>query len=188
MAKAPQIPPIDQGTETGVIAETLEDVCSVYGVPSPPPLYWSLAASPTVLTGTWKLSVDIMNRGELPETLKQLIFLAVSTARRCEYCELVYMALCKVSGVAQSEVRAVMEDLDKVTPARTRAILRFAVKSAMAVHSLTDEDYDELRRLGLSDSELLEVMSTAATAVYFNILADGMQVEVDDTIRTILES
>lgn len=188
MTKAPQIPPIAQGTETGAVAETLEDVCSVYGVPAPPPLYWSLAASPTVLTGTWKLSVDVMNRGELPETLKQLIFLAVSAARRCEYCELVYAALCKVSGVSQSEVRAVMEDLDSVTPARTRAILRFAIKSATAVQSLADEDYDELRQLGLSNSELLEVMAVAATATYFNILADGMQVEVDDTIRTILES
>ncbi|MFT4928481.1 MAG: AhpD family alkylhydroperoxidase, partial [Phenylobacterium sp.] len=98
------IPP--DAADNPQVNDIFTQVKQVYGVPETPPLYQSLANSPNVLQGTWCLSTAVMDKGELPTAVKQIIFLAVSSARGCSYCELVYSALCKIDGISGEQIKA----------------------------------------------------------------------------------
>ncbi len=184
----PKISALKENEKTPDILDIFSEIEKTYGVPDTPPLYTSLANSPTVLKGTWNLSLEVMEKGLLPTAIKQVIFLAVSSARKCQYCEQVYTALCKIDGISGDQIIAAAQSLEDITPKRTQAIVSFAVKTSLDIHNLTDEDYEKLKKHGLNEKEILEIIATTGLATYFNILADGMQVDVDDTIREVLKS
>lgn len=184
----PQIAAPDNIDDNPEVRDIFSQIKRTYGVPQTPPLYQSLANSPNVLKGTWGLSTEVMEKGVLPTAVKQIIFLAVSSARGCSYCELVYSALCKIDGISGDQIQAAVDSLEELQPIRTRDIVKFAIKAAIDTNNLVDEDYECLQRYGLDDSEILEIIAVAGLATYFNILADGMKVSVDEMILQVLEN
>ncbi len=78
---------------------------------------------------------------------------------------------------------AVGNDLGTLTPERVQAILSFGLKAAMSSKDLNEADYDKLRKMGVSDSEMVEIVALAGLGVYLNIIADGLKIEVDDMIK-----
>ncbi len=184
----PQIAAPDNIDDNPEVRDIFSQIKRTYGVPQTPPLYQSLANSPNVLKGTWGLSTEVMEKGVLPTAVKQIIFLAVSSARGCSYCELVYSALCKIDGISGDQIQAAVDSLEELQPLRTRDIVKFAIKVATDINNLVDQDYECLHRYGLDDSEILEIIAVAGLATYFNILADGMKVSVDEMILQVLEN
>ena len=49
--------------------------------------------------------------------------------------------------------------------------------------SLTDDDYDKLRRHGLTQSEIVEIVGMSALAVYANIIADATAMDPDEMFQ-----
>jgi alkylhydroperoxidase family enzyme len=86
-------------------------------------------------------------------------------------------------GVDESMLAAVGNNLGSVTPERVQAIVAFGVKAAMSTGDLTDADYDKLRDMGISDSEIVEIVALSGLGVYLNIVADALKIEVDDMIK-----
>jgi alkylhydroperoxidase family enzyme len=64
-----------------------------------------------------------------------------------------------------------------------QAIVSFGVKAAMAPNDMTDADYDKLRNMGISDSEIVEIVALAGLGVYLNFVADALKIDVDDMIK-----
>jgi len=50
---------------------------------------------------------------------------------------------------------------------------------------LTDDDYDKLRRHGLPQSEIVEIVGMSALAVYANIIADATAMDPDEMFNSI---
>jgi hypothetical protein len=48
------------------------------------------------------------------------------------------------------------------------------------------EDYDRVRDQGVTDGEIVEIIKTAAFAVLTDIVADALQVDVDNMISMAL--
>ena len=67
-----------------------------------------------------------------------------------------------------------------------REIVRFGVKVATSPQGLTAVDFEEIEELGVSRSELTELIAVSAMAVSYNIIADATRVEVDDEFNQIL--
>lgn len=44
--------------------------------------------------------------------LKEMMFVAISTDRHCGYCEAAHIACCKMLGVDQAGIAALLENLD----------------------------------------------------------------------------
>ncbi|EMI21445.1 Alkylhydroperoxidase AhpD core [Rhodopirellula maiorica SM1] len=132
-----------------------------------------------MLAGTWGLIKNILLDGSLPRSTKELIFVAIAVDRECHYCRDAHTACCRILGVEDSTIRAVMEGLSEELPERIRDILRFAVKCAAGPHQLRDEDYDSLRQQGLDTEQILEVIAAASMAVYATIIADATLIDTD---------
>ena len=172
--------------------EASPEVRSVYtdfqrrmGFPAAPNFIKAQGHSLAVATGTWGLVSNVLVGGALPRTIKEMLFVAISHDRKCRYCQAAHVACCRMLGLDAETVETVMQDLGGLEPVTTRAILLFGLKCARDPQSLDDGDFDSLRKVGLAETEIIEVISMSALAVYANILADATGVADDAMFQTV---
>ncbi|MFT5470257.1 MAG: putative peroxidase-related enzyme [Verrucomicrobiales bacterium] len=175
----PRFPSLEEETATPEVAAILSDFRQKMGFPIAPNFIRTQGAAPSVARGTWGVVENVLCEGALPRSLKEMMFVAISKDRNCNYCEAAHIACCKMLGVDQMEIDAVVEDVASVQPARVRDLIQFSVKCARSPQSLTDEDFASLRAHGLGEPEIIEVIAMSALAVYANTIADATQVEAD---------
>jgi alkylhydroperoxidase family enzyme len=89
-----------------------------------------------------------------------------------------------VGGRADTLDRLV-DDITTLDDAKLRDMILFAVKCSRNPQSLTDDDYDKLRRHGLQQSEIVEIVGMSALAVYANIIADATAMDPDEMFTSI---
>lgn len=166
------------------VAELLIDFRTKMGFPEAPNFIKAQAAAPSVMRGTWSLVQSVLVEGRLPRSLKEMVFVAISVDRDCGYCEAAHIACCRMLGVAESDLAALVRNFDEMLPERTRDIIGFAVKCARSPSALDDADFQRIRNHGLGDAELTELIAMSGLAVYANTLADATQVEPDSMFYT----
>jgi uncharacterized peroxidase-related enzyme len=152
-----------------------------------PNFFKTLANSPTAVRGTWDVYRQVGNRGIVPTALKEMIFVAISNARSCKYCESAHLAFCKVLGVDSETMAALVHNLDAVRPVRFKDILKFSVKCALNPQSLSEGDYVGLRSHGLSSEEIVEIIAMCAFSMYATTFADATRIAIDDEFTDLLE-
>ena len=64
-------------------------------------------------------------------------------------------------------------------------MILFGLKCSRNPKGMTEGDFEQLRRHGLKQSEIIEVIAMSAFAVYANILADATAMEPDQMFGTI---
>ena len=136
----------------------------------------SLAAA----SGTWGLVQHTLVGGSLPRTLKEMIFTAISADRKCLYCEAAHLACCRMLGVDNELLEKLASNVEGIDPPKARDIIKFGIKCARDPQALSKADFETLRGHGLRESEIVELISMSALAVYANIVADATAVEPDD--------
>jgi uncharacterized peroxidase-related enzyme len=141
----------------------------------------SLAAA----SGTWGLVQHTLVGGALPRTLKEMMFAAISADRKCLYCEAAHLACCRMLGVDDETLAKLSAHVGDIDPAKARDILMFGIKCARDPQSLTKADFDGLRAHGLRESDIVEVISMSALAVYANIVADATAVPPDEMFNQL---
>ena len=174
-----QLPLVSDEEATEEVKRVFRDFRQGMGFFDTPNFMQILGSSATVSGGTWSILRSILLTGVLPRPLKEMILVAVSVQRNCNYCAAAHIACCKMLGIGESTMTALMRNLDDIRPTRTRDILKFAVKCATDVLNLTDEDYAIVRRHGTSDEELLEIIAMSCLSVYSNLMADATKVKLD---------
>ena len=180
--RIPNVEPDDASPE---VRSVYLDFQRRMGFPAAPNFIKAQGHSLAVAAGTWGLVSNVLVGGAIPRTIKEMLFVAISNDRNCRYCEAAHVACCRMLGVDTRTVQMVMQELDKVEPETTRAILAFGVKCARNPQSLDAGDFESLRRVGLTTTDIVEVISMSALAVYANILADATGVADDDMFQTV---
>lgn len=136
------------------------------------PYYLLLVRDVDVLRERSRLYNAIMYgpRG-LPRADRELAAVAVSRVNGCVYCASVhiqrYIQLTKRPEVMQ---RLIDEGVETALPPRERAIVDFAVKLTRTPPTLTAEDLEPLRQLGLTDPEILDLAHATAMFAWANRL------------------
>ncbi|QDV42819.1 Carboxymuconolactone decarboxylase family protein [Stieleria neptunia] len=179
----PRFPLIHETEAPDEVTEIYRDFRREMRFPDVPNFIRTQGASHSMLAGTWGLLKHVLLEGRLPRPTKELIFVAISVKRECRYCAEAHAACCRVLGVEDSTIRAVMEGLKGDVPDlpdHTRDILRFAIKCGATPENLNNDDFASLTRHGLDNEQVLEVIATAAMAVYSTIIADATMLDVDD--------
>ncbi len=188
MSKRPAsgILPISESEATGPVADEYADIRRVLELPFVPDLFKSTAHAPRVLSGTWALERNLFVRSTLPTALSAMILYAISTAKDCEYAASAHYLTCRSLGVEEATLRSLQGDLSALAPGRIRAIVDFARTAALDPQALGRAEYDALRRHGVGDRELVEIVGLAALGNYMDTLADGLKVEVDEIVSQAL--
>jgi uncharacterized peroxidase-related enzyme len=150
------------------------------GFPAAPNFIKTQGHSLAAVRGTLGLVDNVLVGGLLPRTLKEMMFVAISQARNCRYCEAAHLACCRMLGVEPSALEDLVSNVTDISPPKVRDIIVFGLKCAADPQSLTGEDFSGLRDHGVVPSEIMEIISMAALAVYANTIADATAMPPDD--------
>jgi alkylhydroperoxidase family enzyme len=64
--------------------------------------------------------------------------------------------------------------------------VQFALKVATNPQGLRAEDYDEVRAYGITNEEIIEIVMIAGMALFNDVLADSLKIEVDPEVADAL--
>ena len=161
------------------VAAVYADFQKQMGFPSPPNFIKVQGHSLAAAAGSWGLVQNVLLKGEIPRTLKEMLFVVISKQRNCRYCEAAHLACCRMLGVDAATLDTLVNRLEDISPLKARQILEFGLKCARDPQSLGPPDFQALEERGLSRSEIMETISMSALAVYANIVADATGVPPD---------
>ena len=108
-----------------------------------------------------------------------MLFSAISRERQCGYCEAAHLACCRMLGVDPDTLERLTRDVAEMQPVKVRDMILFGMKCAREPRNLTAGDFALLRKHGLRESEITELVAMSGLAVYANIMADATAVEPD---------
>ena len=147
----------------GEIAEIFEDIRRVKGPNFLTPTWGFFALDVDLLRHWWGLTKRLqMAKGALSKPLLNSISLVCAAEVDCPRCINNHQThLIEHFGMTEADVVEVL-NFEKSTRVddKTKAVLRFARKVAFA-EGTTDEDFQELRRHGVSDVGVVEIVSMA---------------------------
>jgi alkylhydroperoxidase family enzyme len=131
---------------------------------------------------------------QMDPRLYELVTVAAATAIRSSYCSLVHGQILATSYYPAEQVATIAtgepgDGLD----AADAAVVRFAQKVALEAEKITQEDVDELRDLGISDTDVFSIIAAAAARCFFSkmldatgTLPDAVLHDVPDQLRDAL--
>jgi uncharacterized peroxidase-related enzyme len=124
------------------------------------------------LNGAIKESMDLRRY--------ELATIAAARRLRSSYCMLAHGSVLLQNGVDPGELREIATDFHAagLSPQEV-AVMELADKVAADATSVTEEDVQRLRDLGLDDGEIVSVVSAAATRCFFSKALDALGVQPD---------
>ena len=111
--------------------------------------------------------------------------LAAARQLRSSYCCLAHGAVLVDQFDAAPEVRALASGAHGDPHLVDTAVVRLAAKVAGVAADLTEQDLAEVRALGLSDDEVLDVVLAAAARCFFSTALDATGTEPDAAYRSM---
>ena len=100
MATVPLI--FDEEASSEVLA-VFDDIRAVRGTDFINNFWRALAHDPATLKATWERLKDVMGDGALDPLVKEMLYIAVSTANSCEYCIHSHTAAAKAKGMTAEQ-------------------------------------------------------------------------------------
>lgn len=137
-----------------------------------PNMFLNMGNAPAVLSGYLALS-EAASHTTIGSKLREQISLVVGQVNDCEYCLSAHSAVAGLLGLKEADIIAARKG-NSSNP-KDQAILQFAKKMVENRGHMTDAEVAELKKAGVSDEEMLEIVMLVAVNIftnYFNHLTD----------------
>lgn len=172
---------IDDAVTTPELNNTFEQIKKELGAPFVPHFFKVWGDAPTALQGILPAMKYILGSGELDRRLKEMMMIAISSSRNCEYCKAAHQVFCAMMGGVPNQIKSLLttHTLPESDNAKDKAAIDFAVQLANDPNSSSTENFDKLKALGYTQAEILEIIAMSGMAVFYNHLADATQITID---------
>jgi len=163
----------------GRLAEVYEDLIASRGKVANIMKVHSL--NPEAMSRHLDLYMAIMfERSGLSRAEREAIGIVVSAANDCEYCVQHHLEALKAF-IDDQDTLAMLASADGLETLEPRLsnIVRHAEKLTTAPEAMTESDLGELRAVGLTDRDILDVTLVTAYFNFVNRIALGLGVEFD---------
>lgn len=164
----PNIRPIDldnPGPAQAVVDSVKQ---AMGGVPN---IFATMAHSPAVLEGFLSFNGSLA-KGALSAALREQIALTIAGENSCDYCASAHTMLAKGAGVDEAEAARNLHG--NASDPKVEAILGFVKKAVETRGKLASSDIADLRDIGVSDTEIVEIIAHVGANIftnYFNHIA-----------------
>ena len=170
----PRIAPIDPATASGEAADHLATTRKMFG--GTPNLFTTAAHSATALGAMVSLFAHT-GRSALGGKVGEQIAIAIAQSNRCGYCLSAHTAIGTLHGLAPAALDEARQA--RASDPRTAALLRLAVAINQARGHIDDATLDSAREAGITDAEIVDVVSHVALNVFTNYLNTVAQTPID---------
>ena len=165
---------VNPQTATGAAKDLLDAVQAQLGIT--PNFIRVLANSPKSLEGFLGL-YGALGGISLDKAMQERIALAVAEGNGCQYCVSAHTAIGRGAGLSNEEMA--LNRAGDSNEAKAATVLALAKALNANLGDLTTGEFDAARAAGLSDAEIVEVITVVALNVFTNILGKATQVEID---------
>lgn len=169
-----RIAPIDLKNPAADVAPQLDAVRAKMG--KVPNMIATLAQSPVALNAYLSLG-DVAAKGTLSAKERERIALTVGQANDCEYCVSAHSLVGKLTGLNETEILAARRA--QGTDARTSAITGLADAIVRDRGLVATPVLDQARAAGLTEAELLEVLTVTVANILTNYANHLIQTDLD---------
>lgn len=159
-------------------AVVLQEIGRAFG--RVPNLFQAYAKYPPLLEANWSKVKAVLLSGKIRRMVKETIALQISHDNSCDYCVAAHTAALKSLGTSQAQITTLLQNdpVPGLSDAES-ALLRFARKVNQHWREMDNTDIDALKQLGISESEIIEVLGVVELFAGFNRFARTMQITVD---------
>lgn len=111
----------------------------------------------------------------------ELVTLASALALKCTYCALAHAAILRRNFFDAEQLTAIVNDFRSsgLDPAEI-AMMSLAEKVILDPNNIAQRDIDDLRNLGFSDEEVLDIVLAASARSFYGTVLDSLAVEPDE--------
>jgi len=173
-----RILPIDSPANDPLVSEVFVEIEAAFG--RVPNLFRTYAHHPPLLQANWgKVKATMMGK-HLRRIVKESIAVLVSKDNSCSYCVAAHTASLQALGMSIDQVVAMEQDLETAdfTP-KERALIEFARQANSKPLGISEPQFQELRKAGVTDGEIIEALGVMEVFTSFNKFLDSLQVEID---------
>lgn len=117
----------------------------------------------------------------------ELVTFAAARALGSSYCTLAHGKVLRERILSPEEMRALAADDPSAFSEAEVTMMELARKVIADASSVTREDVDRLRRVGLRDDEIFDVVATAAARAFFAKLVEALGAEPDSAFMEMEE-
>lgn len=166
---------IDPRTATGPAKALLDAVQGQLGVT--PNFIRVLANSPKALEGFLGL-YGALGGFAVEKATQERIALAVAESNACQYCVSAHTAIGRGAGLSNEEM-ALNRQGRSAGDSKAAAAVALGKALNDNLGEVTAAEVDAARAAGLSDGEIVEVITLVALNVYTNLIGKATRVEID---------
>lgn len=165
---------VNPQSATGEAKSLLDAVQAKLGVT--PNFIRVLANSPKALEGFLGL-YEALGGATVDKPTQERIALAVAEGNGCQYCVSAHTAIGRHAGLSNEEMA--LNRQGSSSDGRAAATVAFAKALNANLGEITTAEFEAARASGLSDGEIVEVISVVALNIFTNILGKATRVEID---------
>lgn len=95
--------------------------------------------------------------------------------------------MAMAQGYTKEQVESILDNFEAsdLIDAKTKGLLRISEKTTREAHTITKEDINKLKELGLDDKEILEGAYVASAFNMIDRLADALGTPVDNFVEAM---
>ncbi|NIA12948.1 MAG: hypothetical protein GWP08_02620 [Nitrospiraceae bacterium] len=175
---------IDPAGAEGKTKEVFDRVEKYYKMV--PGLQKGLAYLPETTDALWTLSLCTAREGSIREELKRVFFAVTAYEVECEYCTAAHMIALIMKNWSREECTDVIHG--KPSPRlsdKENAAVNFARAVGRKPSAVTDEMTDELRNIGWTDAEIVEIIACVALMRYTSTIAAALDVPLEPAMEGV---
>jgi uncharacterized peroxidase-related enzyme len=111
----------------------------------------------------------------------ELVTFAAAIKLECTYCMLAHGAILRKNFFSADQLIAMVKDFHNAgLPLEEVELMSFAQKIIDNAHQVNEHDLDELRKQGLTDDEILDVVLACTARSFFSKTLDALDAKPDD--------
>jgi uncharacterized peroxidase-related enzyme len=171
---------ISEDKATGDLKRTYEEVSRTRGKISN--IMRAQSLNPNALRYFLELYVSLMyGKSGLSRAEREMIATAISAHNQCGYCVSHHSEALKFYLKNGDQLKAVRQgQLSGKVDERGKVLIEYALKLTLQPGTVAKDDVENMRRIGISESEILDLVLLTAYMNYVNRVAQGLGVEHDE--------
>ena len=176
---------LDPDKATGRAKDVFDRVRSYYRMV--PGLQKGLGYLPETTDALWALSQATVREGNIREELKRVFFAVTACEVECQYCTAAHMMALRGKHWSTEECVEVIDG--KPSPRlsdKENAAVNFARVVGRRPAAVTDEMVDELRAVGWTDAEIVEIVASVALMRYTSTVAVALDVPLEKAMEDLV--
>lgn len=165
---------INASEAQGEVKELLNSVQKKFGAI---PNIFRVAANSEVTLSSLLNFMGTLSTGNLDRSIAERIAILSAQENGCDYCLSAHVHIAKSVGLSESEINLSRDA--RSSDNKIESILIFARSIIRNNGRVSDSECNNLKQQGVSDSEILEIVTNVCLNIFTNYLNNSMKTEID---------